>query len=192
MGKVFTQPLLPWALRSGQCGLMNSAASVVANAGEKQVAIKTMPAIECPTPKQNLSGYISHTIVGRHMWATLQSGQIATAMSRLPKRKRKKWLRHLYHFRVPKAWGELKWIHHLWRIGAHVWAEFPQNRCHLGGLKGGENQSGYIKSALFVAHVPARLMHGTYHLGVPKAATKSKCLHNPYQLVGPCVGKVAR
>ena len=90
VGKVFTQPLLPWALRSGQCGWMNSAASVVANAREKQVAIKTMPAMDCRTPRQKQSGYISHTIVGRHVWATLQSGQIATAMSRLPKRKRNK------------------------------------------------------------------------------------------------------
>ena len=133
MGKVFTQPLLSWALRSGQSGWMNSAASVVANAGEKQVAIKTMPAIECPTRRENLSGYIFHTILGSHVWATLQRGQPALAMSRLPKRKRNKsgYVTSTI-FGVPKARGESKWLHHLWRIGAHVWAEFPQNHCHLG------------------------------------------------------------
>ena len=102
------------------------------------MAIKSMPSIECPTRRQNQSGYMYRTTPGSHVWAKLQSGLTAPAMSGLPMGKRnKRGYVTSTIFGLPKARGKLKWLHDLWRIGAHVWAELPQNQCRLGVPKGG-------------------------------------------------------
>ena len=44
----------------------------------------------------------------------------------------------------------------------------------LGSQKGGENQGGYIRSALLAAHASTRWLHATYHLGTSKSGDEVK------------------
>ena len=60
----------------------------------------------------------------------------------------------------------------------HVYAMWLHNLCRLGGRQHKKKKtSGHKRHALYC---------------VPNAQTTSKWLHVPYQLGGPCVGKVAK